>query len=552
MSQATPLAINNGIFLQTKEYTHESHLDVAHLMNMHAGKEAGATSLGMITPWITTGYLMKPGMYEITGYGKNRIMVDDHIYSWKTPIMEGDTYVIEVLSEGDKLGMDGQSFKFKLNKRKFANTDIITSDKYSQLAIYITADEIIQDGDGWVYTGKLHTTNSKQKWFPRELMRSGMKFFKIGSIMGEYSQTYSDPGQFSAGFREFFNYVGEGTANSHLTVTRDAAVSKIARECIVNISQYRKVIEMYQFQPGSKGYDVSLQGRGAFTELLKAYGGDAASMKKDIVHTSWVPEMEALMMSMVEADVENYAMWGPGGTLDVEGASKVRLPLGLYHQLNNGNLYTFNISTLTKEKFEVIIGNLLKDRIEPYQGNLVVIGTGQGGMQLIHKMLRNLPQSYGMQWYAEPYIQGKDNFNLGFRTPHFVEWDFAFGRVRFELMPSLDPTQASEHENPMINGFRLSGYSFIVTDITAAGDNIYEIVYGPDWDFSRRYINGRMNYMDSPSYAAPFSSANNGPGFDVFVEKRMKAYWIKDPSKVLLLKPINPKTGRPFGEPYFA
>ena len=549
MSQATPLAVNNGIYLQTKEYTHGSHLDTAHLMNLRAGTEP-STDLGIITPWITTGYLMRPGMYEITGYGKNRILVDDHIWMWKTPIADGDTYIVEVLSEGEKLGADGIPFKFKLNKRKFANTDIITTDKYSQLAIYVTADEILQDGDGWIYTGKLHTSNAKQKWFPRELMRTGMKVFKIGSVMGEYSQTYSDPGEFSVGERTFYNYVGEGYANSHMTVTRDAAVSKISKRCVLNIAQHRKVIEMYQFQPGSKGADLSLQGRQSFDELKKAYGS-AEAMAKDIVHTSWVPEVEALMMAQVESDVENYAMWGPGGTLDVEGMTKVRLPLGMYHQLNNGNLYTFNIGTLTKEKFEVIIGNLLKDRIEPYQGNLIVIGTGQGGMQLVHRFLRGLPQQYGMQWYAEPYIQGKDNFNLGFRTPHFVEWDFAFGRVRFELMPSLDPTQASEHENPMINGFRLSGYSFILTDISGQGDNIYEVVYGPDWDFKRRYINGRMSYLDSPNYGGPFASANNGPGYEVYIEKRMKAYWIKDPSKVLLLKPVNPKTGRPFGEAYF-
>jgi hypothetical protein len=47
----------------------------------------------------------------------------------------------------------------------------------------------------------------------------------------------------------------------------------------------------------------------------------------------------------------------------------------------------------------------------------------------------------------------------------------------------------------------------------------------------------------------PWQSSNNGPGFEVYIEKRMKAYHIKDITRSLLIKPYNPFTGKPIFEP---
>jgi viroplasmin and RNaseH domain-containing protein len=64
-----------------------------------------------------------------------------------------------------------------------------------------------------------------------------------------------------------------------------------------------------------------------------------------------------------------------------------------------------------------------------------------------------------------------------------------------------------------------------------------------------------MNYMDNPnmssSKSGPYQASNLNPGFEVYIEKRHKAYWVKDITKSLLIKPFNPRTGRPIFEPYF-
>ncbi len=108
----------------------------------------------------------------------------------------------------------------------------------------------------------------------------------------------------------------------------------------------------------------------------------------------------------------------------------------------------------------------------------------------------------------------------------------------------------------MVDGHRLSSYMFIIDDLTAQNDNIHEVVYGPDRDFNHFYVNGRMNYMDNPNLSSsrggPYQSSGPGiPGFEVYIEKRHKMYWVKDPTKSLLIKPYNPRTGRPLFEPYF-
>ena len=116
-------------------------------------------------------------------------------------------------------------------------------------------------------------------------------------------------------------------------------------------------------------------------------------------------------------------------------------------------------------------------------------------------------------------------------------------------LPSLQPGSSimPGKVNPVIpaskgiGGHRLSSYMFIIDDITNSMDgNIYELLYGPDWDISKRHISGKLNYMGTDNFA----SAGHHPGFEVFLEKRHKAYWVKDITKSLLIKPINPFTGR--------
>jgi hypothetical protein len=53
-----------------------------------------------------------------------------------------------------------QHFRIKISKRTFGHGDIITYDKYNGLELYITADDIIPAGDGFIYTVQLVNNNN--------------------------------------------------------------------------------------------------------------------------------------------------------------------------------------------------------------------------------------------------------------------------------------------------------------------------------------------------------------------------------------------------------
>lgn len=561
MSNALPLSLQNGIYLQTREYNHEFHLDKAHLLKMEGGHDmTNATDLGLITPWITTGYMDRPGMFDMIKGGANRIFADGHIWKWQQPIAEQPTYSLGDISGQEKPGQDGARFKIKFNKRTFGNGAIITVDKFSQVELYVTEDEIYgDDAAGYTVTVKLHTTSGKYRYWPKEFLTAGTIYFQKGSVMGEYGQRYNDLGNIKTGYREFYNYVGEGTAHVHFDVTRDAAYSKISEKCVAGIRDYRKVIEIYQFTPGSPLSDAVLRGESPVDYLMKSGMTKNQAMdtfKRDLVKTSWIPEVEALAMRKIEMDVEMMATWGAGGVIEVEGKTTVHLPIGLFHQVNLGSTFSYNIPLFNLEKIEAYLTSRVKDKIDPYGTNVLTVGTGRAGLKLVRPQILERVKQAGLfiDDGGGRYLKGNDNQKMYADLPNFLSYRWEFGIIQFVHVPALDPIIANDWENPIYGGERLSSYMFVIDDLSAEGDNVYEIVYGPDWDFSHRFINGKMNYLDvksGQSSFAAFQSSSHHPGFEVFMEKRHKAYWIKDITKSLLIKPINPRTGRPIFEPIF-
>lgn len=558
----TPLVLNNGVYLQSNEYETTAHLDKAHVTYLNRSN-GPVEDLGIIQPFVTAGYKMTPYLYNFSKQGKSRKYLDGHIYKWSTPLHEEPCYIMEDLSQTDKPGFAGEKFKIKVNSNKYNNGYIIAIDQHDPHQLLITEDEIIQDGDGWILTVKLMSVDQADRWFPKSYLRRNTKYFAITTMETEFSQTYSDIPSMGGGMRDYFNTIGQTRAQLHYSVTRDAAYSKIHKTITSSLADYRKIIEMYIFKPGTLGYDLSMKGqsphsvKGTYAKHYGAKGG--AKMDYDIVMRSWVPEIELTGMAWLDAMVEQEAMWGSGGLVDYDGRAKRQRSLGLFPQLNMGNTHTYNLFNFTLEKFEFIIASRVQGRTMEDGTQEYVIKTGKGGLSMVKNWLRNKPGALGMITNSDAYIQGlgkNNNKNLTLHVPEFTGWSMAngMGTIRFELAPALDPIDANPQVNPKvpaskgIGGYRLSSYMFIIDDISnSAEGNIVELVYGPDWDFTKRSISGKMDYMGKQN----FRSASHHPGFEVFMEKRHKGYWVKDVTKSLLIKPINPNTGRPLYSSYF-
>lgn len=565
---ATPLVLQNGFYLQTTEHDHKSHMDKAHVMSLNQGNPF-ITDLGIIEPFITSGFLQRPYLYGMSNLSTSRLMVDNGIYRWKYPTHDEPCYIVEDLSHHSKPGIAGEKFRIKVNKRKYDNGYIIAVDQHSPEQLLITEDEILDDGDGVILTVKYVGIDPANRWFPKEHLRPKTKLFAIGTVGSEYSQTYSSIPTFSGGMREYMNTVGGTTTQLHYEVTRDAAYSMTSEKCVASLDAHREVIEMYRFRPGSVGHDLSMKGQSP-KALGRAYAdkygkGAMEKLKYDTVQKLWIPRIEALGMSYIDALVESKAIWGAGGQISFDGKTKQNQALGLFHQLNMGNQYVFNLEMFTIDQLEMILAEKLKDRVEPFTSKYdITIKVGIGMYTLLRSQLNKRPVQAGAVVQATDLVAGLgkgDNKHLRYNPLQIDSWEMAngYGTVTMELVPGLDPIDANEQVNPMVSvsptagAHRLSSYMIIIEDITNnESGNIIELVHGQDWDFQKRVIVGKLNYLGAPVFGnGTFLSSSHHPGYQMIMEKRDKAYWVKDVTKSLLIKPYNPYTGRPIYDGYF-
>jgi hypothetical protein len=538
---ATPV-LNNGIFLRDTTYQTSSHVDSYHLSNLL--KSAEPTDLGPVDLWAMAQKVEMP-LYQMSSFGgKNVISVDNARgeYKWQIPVTQDLPYITEDIESANATkGIDGQSFKIKLNKRSFGHGDIITYDKYNGVEMYITADDIIPAGDGFIYTVQL-VNNDNAKYLDNKYLKVGTKVFRKGSARGEYGERFSDIGNINAGFHEFYNYVGGAEAHVHYSVSSRA---DLMMKGGMKADGTVPVIEMW------RNFDKSVDP--SITNLEDM----ASKMGKDYVKKAYqsgqltrtfLTTMEAAHLSKIANDIETYLMWGQGGKVKQDGPDDIRLSVGLWKQLDNSYKRIYNKGSFNLDLFKSEIFNFFNGKVE-FQGpdpkRQLVVQTGLGGMKLVNEAIKKEAINSGLVINASEIgaITGKGmDLNFGFAYTQYVIPFLA--NVKFVLNPAFDNIHTNDIENPIIDGFPLSSYNFIIFDITDnTNDNIYLLKLSWDNQLKWFYQNGTMDYMGRTQ---GFQSSGNFNGYRVFMTQTMPAIWVKDPTKVLKIVMRNPVTGGSF------
>lgn len=538
---ATPV-LNNGIFLRDTSYQTSSHVDSYHLSNLL--KSAEPTDLGPVDLWAMAQKVEMP-LYQMSSFGgKNVISVDNARgeYKWQIPVAQDLPYITEDIESGNATkGIDGQSFKIKVNKRSFGHGDIITYDKYNGVEMYITADDIIPAGDGFIYTVQL-VNNDNAKFLDNKYLKVGTKVFRKGSARGEYGERFSDLGNVSAGFREFYNYVGGAEAHVHYSISSRA---DLMMKGGMKADGTVPVIELW------RNFDKTTDP--AITSLESM----AAKMGKDYVKKAYqsgqltrtfLTTLEAAHLTKVANDIETYLMWGQGGKVKQDGPDDIRLSVGLWKQLDNSYKRIYNKGSFNLDLFKSEIFNFFNGKVE-FQGpdpkRQLVVQTGLGGMKLVNEAIKKEAINSGLVINASEIgaITGKGmDLNFGFAYTQYVIPFLA--NVKFVLNPAFDNIHTNDIENPIIDGFPLSSYNFIIFDITEnTNDNIFLLKLSWDNQLKWFYQNGTMDYMGRTQ---GFQSSGNFNGYRVFMTQTMPAIWVKDPTKVLKIVMRNPVTGGSF------
>jgi hypothetical protein len=538
---ATPV-LNNGIFLRDNNYTTSSHVDSYHLSNLL--KSAEPTDLGPVDLWAMAQKVEMP-LYQMSSFGgKNVIMVDNNRgeYKWQIPVAQDLPYILEdIESTNTTKGIDGQTFKIKINKRYFGHGDIITYDKYNGVEMYITVDDIIPAGDGFIYTVQL-VNNDNTKFLDNKYLKVGTKVFRKGSARGEYGERFSDLGNVSAGFREFYNYVGGAEAHVHYSISSRA---DLMMKGGMKADGTVPVVEMWR--NFDKNVDPSVTNLETMAEKMgkdyvkKAYANGQLTR-------SFLTTLEAAHLTKIANDIETYLMWGQGGKVRQDGPDDIRLSVGLWKQLDNSYKRIYNKASFNLDLFKSEIFNFFNGKVEfkgPDPQRALIVQTGMGGMKLVNEAIKKEAVNSGLVLNAHELgaVTGTGmDLNFGFAYTSYIIPFLA--NVKFVLNPAFDNVHTNDIENPIIDGFPLSSYNFIIFDITDnTNDNIFLLKLSWDNQLKWFYQNGTMDYMGRTQ---GFQSSGNFNGYRVFMTQTMPAIWVKDPTKVLKIVMRNPVTGGSF------
>ena len=538
---ATPV-LNNGIFLRDTSYQTSSHVDSYHLSNLL--KSAEPTDLGPVDLWAMAQKVEMP-LYQMSSFGgKNVISVDNARgeYKWQIPVTQDLPYITEDIESANATkGIDGQSFKIKLNKRSFGHGDIITYDKYNGVEMYITADDIIPAGDGFIYTVQL-VNNDNAKFLDNKYLKVGTKVFRKGSARGEYGERFSDIGNINAGFREFYNYVGGAEAHVHYSVSSRA---DLMMKGGMKADGTVPVVELWRNFDKSSDPSVS-----SLEDMASKMGKDYVkkAYQSGQLTRTFLTTMEAAHLTKIANDIETYLMWGQGGKVKQDGPDDIRLSVGLWKQLDNSYKRIYNKGSFNLDLFKSEIFNFFNGKVEsqgPDPKRELVVQTGLGGMKLVNEAIKREAINSGLVINASEVgaITGKGmDLNFGFAYTQYVIPFLA--NVKFVLNPAFDNIHTNDIENPIIDGFPLSSYNFIIFDITEnTNDNIFLLKLSWDNQLKWFYQNGTMDYMGRTQ---GFQSSGQFNGYRVFMTQTMPAIWVKDPTKVLKIVMRNPVTGGSF------
>ena len=538
---ATPV-LNNGIFLRDTAYNASSHVDSYHLVNML--KDAEPMDLGPVDLWAMSQKVEMP-LYQMSSFGgKNVIEVDNARgeYKWQTPVSRDLPYIIEDMdpSAQDTRGADGTTFRIKLSRREFGHGDIITYDKYNGTELYITDEDILPMGDGFVYTVQM-VNNNNSATFDSAYLTNGTKYFRKGSARGEYGERFSDITT-GTGFREFYNYVGGAEAHVHYSVSSRA---DLMIKGGMNADGTVPVTEIWRTSGDSMDPSVA-----SLDDMVKVMGKDKVKRAFDNgdLSRSFLTQMEAAHLTKVANDIESYLMWGKGGRVRQDGPDDLRLSVGLWSQLDNSFKRVYNKNNFNLDLFRSEIYNFFNGKVE-FQGpdpkRQLIVQTGMGGMRMVNEAIKRDAVASGLVIQAADIGaitgQGMD-LNFGFAYTSYVIPFLA--NVKFVLNPAFDNVNTNDIENPIIDGFPLSSYSFIIFDITDnTNDNIFLLKLSWDNQLKWWYQNGTMDYMGR---SQGFQSSGQFNGYRVMMSQTMPAIWVKDPTKVLKIVMRNPVTGGSF------
>lgn len=538
-----PSQLNNATVIYQSRFDPQQFTDQNFLYNNYQ-KDSFTVYKGLLSLWNQRGIINTP-LLEMTEL-RNSVMYVPNTegrFRFSIPYDLGLPHITENLErENAAPGRDGHKFKIKLSEKAYTHTDILTLDMRDGIQIYVTEDEIVQEGDGFVYTVEIVSSSRRNLSYPQDFMQPGKQYMKIQNQNGEYDTQMSSITN-RTGFMDLEMELGGG----HRSVTH----------WITGYADMMKIDE--QKHPALAFVNQRLQGLGPVT----LYGNESTPGRIAQGSMSWHYTIELLLRAEIEKMSEQGLMWAQGGYVSGgAGRKKVKVASGLYPQLRNGNRVTYN--TISLEMIERQVANLFYNSGIPVLQRRTKIMSGQGGINQISKEL------YDRLKQINPYlVQGKDipgglfygtQMDAGFVLPRFTQFfSPVAGWIEFTHNPALDNVYGMRDQDGLIGEYPITSYTYMILDVTdqnitnaAArinskirvengfndGNNIVLVKPQDYGDLYWGYIDGQHSHLGAAGMKG-MNSANAYNGYQIWM-KSFGVLWVKDVTRTLLIEKARP------------
>jgi hypothetical protein len=410
---------------------------------------------------------------------------DSWSWDFEKPLVPAE--IIENVEIGNTTpGINKQPFKLKMDRDWFTYGDVITPDRFSGKKVRVVPDGIVRQGDGWLYTVELVTTNATD-YFPAKYLEVGIQYEYLYSIYGEYND--------------------QGTKVIHAGKMK--MMNSLAGEL--------------------RTEDAITDWADALTITVTSVTVDAKGMPVKVNDNRWFKRSELAVWEKHRRQKENYIFWGSqGSNLSSPTAYDVTSGMGIWDMLHLGNVQYYN--NLTIRRLNESIGEMYYGRVPMEQRN-VTLYTGEAGFLLFSNAVEMKLNGLGGLIPLDKFITGSGmNMSLGYQFRSYQMPNG--GLITLKHLKTLD-SSTTKSERGTGKFSRLSA-CFIGFDMSNDGRENMKIVKRstrPDdyWG----YVVGTASPMGPMKGGM---SANKKAGYEMWVQSRLGIH-VEDVTKMFILKP---------------
>lgn len=367
----------------------------------------------------------------------------------------------------NKPGIDESLFEIVLNAQ-FTQGDILTYDVINGCMLMIATDrEPRMEGENWRYWCRLWG-KSRAKYFPKDKLRAGIKYFKVSNVLGEFSTQFSRVGGASkmglmtcefqlAGHRGV-----EGESTMYAGIKSLAYADKYTQSFLQRAyDQVRRLSETNEGAPVDYAIIASRDANGNIN-LANARVANTVSL----FCLAELMKMEAYEL-----------MFMRGGAIKTHNGVLMKNE-GLYHQLRRG--FTIQYARpggIKREHFMAAADYIFRGRTDlKIEDRRMKFKVGAKAYQNIIEIFRDefysqlsaLAPMLGTDPIIQNPVSGPNNaLRLGTVTIESVVIP-GIGNVTIEHEPSLDYVDMVDRSQLVDGMVPLTSYSCIMEDLTGA------------------------------------------------------------------------------------